>query len=174
MFKRIAIYISCALLIFVSVHVWGQQIDRPVEVLFQTGPDMALTLSVDQIDFGVLSWPADGSSVGTLQLDLDCNAGIGAATVRIAIASILTDLNGLSPDQGVQNTYFRLGMQDDAGNVPADLFNPDGFVFLDPAMPFETVVFSGVQGCEWNITYYQLLAVQGSWQTYITFTITAQ
>jgi len=177
MLKRIVIYISCALLILVSAHVWAQeQIDAPVEILFSLGPAMSFVTDDSVFDYGVLPWPADGSGTtpGSFR-DITCHAGIGTALIQLSVAPTLVDLNGVSPDQPVLPTYFKIISNDDAANDPFDLFETGlNTFFLDPATPLQTVPFQGEQAGQWHLYYYNLLDVQGNWQTFITWSIIAQ
>jgi len=177
MLKRIMIYLSCALLILIGVHVWAQ-VTVPIEILLEMGPPMAIIIDDSPMDFGIIPWPLTPGNPASDARNIEICAGIGSAIFQIAINPVLVDLNGVSPDQPVGVDYFRAALTDDATNTPPtfflDAFTNNG-TFLDPALPAQTPSFSETQTGTFQMVYDQeSFAVKGSWQTFITLSMIAQ
>jgi len=165
MLKRVTIYISCALLILIGVHVWAQQVAVPIEILLE-------------MDFGIIPWPLTPGNPASDIRDIEICAGVGSAFFQIAINPVLVDLNSVSPDQPISVGYFRAALVDDPTNTPPtfflDAFTNNG-IFLDPASPAQTPLFSDTQTGTFQMVYDQeSFAVKGSWQTFVTLSVIAQ
>jgi len=178
MLKRVTIYISCALLILIGVHVWAQQVAVPIEILLEMGPDMALIIDDSPMDFGIIPWPLTPGNPASDIRDIEICAGVGSAFFQIAINPVLVDLNSVSPDQPISVGYFRAALVDDPTNTPPtfflDAFTNNG-IFLDPASPAQTPLFSDTQTGTFQMVYDQeSFAVKGSWQTFVTLSVIAQ
>jgi len=171
MLKRIAIYISCALLILIGTHVWAQQDTAVISLDIESTQPFGIIEATVLPATWILPWPNDGvkytEDIGFFGRTLIVRAGY-QATAQLSCA-VSTLVNGASVEPGEDYLCIEVEL------LESDLYMKDNFRH-PTTMPSATIdgpSFTGTKSMTYNFAFINSLPVEGFYTGTFTWTLTS-